>query len=267
MSMSLAPTVGDIRNYLQSQAPLVLAEGWDNVGLLVGDPGRRCGRIMTCLTVTPETVAEGIARGVDLIVTHHPLPFRPLKEITTTSGVGRLLWDLIGARISVFSAHTAFDAAEEGINASLARMIGLASPRALLPIGIEGSPLGAGRIGDADGCSFAELIARCKAGLRLSTIRGVGDGGSAPRRVAIACGSGGSLLEAAIHGGGDVFVTGELTFHHCLQARERGMRVLLLGHFASERFAMETLAARIGGEFSEISVWASEQEHDPLWIG
>ena len=74
------PTVGDVAHVLEQLAPLSLAEEWDNVGLLVGDAQWPADRVMTCLTITPETVAEAIAGRAHLIVSHHPLPFRPISS-------------------------------------------------------------------------------------------------------------------------------------------------------------------------------------------
>ena len=104
-------TINDVCSWLGEIAPLELAEEWDNVGLLVGDRGRGLERFMTCLTITPTTTAEAIERRADLIVVHHPLPFRPISQLTTDTTVGGLLWDLLGAGVAVYSAHTAFDSA------------------------------------------------------------------------------------------------------------------------------------------------------------
>ena len=86
-----------ICGFLQEFAPPHLAEEWDNVGLLVGDPKKRVSRLMTCLTVTPASADEAVRDGAELIVTHHPLPFRPLKRLTTDHTPSRLLLQLIGA--------------------------------------------------------------------------------------------------------------------------------------------------------------------------
>ncbi len=101
---------------LSRHAPLSLAESWDNVGLLLGDRSSEVSKLMTCLTVTPSVVEEAVEQGVDLVVTHHPIPFRPLSRVTCDSITGALLWRLIGAGVAVYSAHTAFDSAEQGIN-------------------------------------------------------------------------------------------------------------------------------------------------------
>ena len=116
----------DVCRFLNEFAPPRLAEDWDNVGLLVGDATRPVSKIMTCLTITPGSAAEAVSEHADLIVTHHPLPFRPLKRLTTETVPGRLLLQLIEASIAIHSPHTAFDSAAAGINQRLAVGIGLA---------------------------------------------------------------------------------------------------------------------------------------------
>lgn len=112
---------------LERLAPLNLAADWDNVGLLLGDRRMEVGRVMTCLTVTPETVAEAVAGEAQLIVTHHPILFRAVKRLTADNTEGRMLLSLARAGIAVYSAHTAYDDAPDGINEQLARGLGLAT--------------------------------------------------------------------------------------------------------------------------------------------
>ncbi|HEV3261274.1 MAG TPA: Nif3-like dinuclear metal center hexameric protein [Gemmataceae bacterium] len=115
-----------IIQYLEQFAPPALAGDWDNVGLLLGDPGADVQRIMTCLTVTPESAAEAIEASSQLIVTHHPVLFRAVKRLTTATAEGRVLLDLVRAGVAVYSPHTAFDNTRDGINDALARRLGLA---------------------------------------------------------------------------------------------------------------------------------------------
>jgi dinuclear metal center YbgI/SA1388 family protein len=119
------PTVAEICAYLDRFAPPALAAEWDNVGLLLGDGAGDVRRILTCLTVTPAVVAEAIAEKVDLIVTHHPILFRGVKRLSTTTPDGRLLWPLARAGVAVYSPHTAFDNTTGGINDSIATRLGL----------------------------------------------------------------------------------------------------------------------------------------------
>src|SRR6187399_1859432 len=118
-------TVADLCAFIDAFAPPILAAEWDNVGLLVGDRAQKVERVMTCLTITPAAAAEAIRERIDLIVTHHPLPFKPLKRLTADQPAGRILLDLVRAGVAVHSPHTAFDSAAAGINQQLAEGLGL----------------------------------------------------------------------------------------------------------------------------------------------
>src|SRR5262245_40657526 len=143
------PTIATLIGFLEEYAPPRLAESWDNVGLLVGDRAAVVSKVMTCLTITPDSAAEAVDEGAQLIVTHHPLPFRPLKQLTTDTVEGKLLWSLIGAGISIYSPHTAFDSARAGINQRLADLLQLQGIAPLVPAPVtpDEDSLGAGRHG------------------------------------------------------------------------------------------------------------------------
>jgi dinuclear metal center YbgI/SA1388 family protein len=249
---------------LASIAPLRLAEEWDNVGLLVGNRKQSISRVMTCLTVTPDVVSEAVEQQVGLIVAHHPLPFKPLARITSDTIPGEMVLRLIAGGVAVYSAHTAFDSAAEGINQRWADLLNLQSVETLIPVtdqpevtdrlAIEGT----GRLG----ClthpeSLQDFVSRAAAAV-------VGDPERKVSRIALACGSGGSFLSAARRRGCDAMITGEATFHTCLEAEAFGIGMGLLGHYWSERFAMESLAEILTKTFPELDVWASRTEHDPL---
>ena len=118
-------TVHAVIDFLEQFAPPGLAADWDNVGLLLGDRGAEVRRILACLTVTPASAAEAVEAGAQLIVTHHPVLFRAVKRLTTATPEGRMLLALIRAGVAVYSPHTAFDNTRDGINAALARRLGL----------------------------------------------------------------------------------------------------------------------------------------------
>ncbi len=250
--------------YLEEFAPLRLAEDWDNVGLLLGDRERSVSRIMTCLTVTPESVAEAIDSQVDLIVTHHPLPFRAVQKITTDAASTRLILQLAQAGISIYSPHTAFDSTIEGINDQLAQSLNL-NRIGPLKQSLDLPGAGPGRYGETG--PFADLQSICdrmKSVLQVEKVQASEQENRAIKRLALACGSGGSFLATAAFRGCDALLTGEATFHSILEARALGIALILVGHFASERFAMERLAERMAGEFSDCDVWASRHERSPL---
>jgi len=125
------PTVADIESYLQKFAPLHRAADWDNVGLILGDRAVAVSRVITCLTVTPEVVAEAIASNAQLIVTHHPMLFRPVQKLTDADPEGRMVLELLRHQIAVYSPHTAFDNCQNGINDQLAVLLQLQDVRPL----------------------------------------------------------------------------------------------------------------------------------------
>ena len=263
-------TIGEVAACLESTAPVGLAEDWDNVGLLTGDPTAAVRRLMTCLTLTPTSAQEAIDRGADLVVTHHPLPFRPLKRITTDIPSGRMLWDLTRAGVAIYSPHTAFDSARDGINQQLAELLELTDIQPL--IATEEEPtVGTGRWGRLRAPHTVEQVAgRLRDGLREPgrgpvSIRGVRPSADSIEHLAVACGSAGQFLDQARAHGCDALVTGETSFHTCLEAEAYGVGLVLVGHFASERFAVVKLAARLRNELTELEeVWASESERDPI---
>jgi dinuclear metal center YbgI/SA1388 family protein len=255
-------TIETVSAFMERFAPLRLAESWDNVGLLVGDARHTVGRLMTCLTVTPTTVAEAIQGKADLIVAHHPMPFAAAKRWTTATIAGRMLLDLVGAGVAVYSPHTAFDSAADGINQRLAAGLGLRGITALVPHA-EGQ--GTGRCGWLEeSLTLGDLAARLKTFLGTAGVQMVGRADQATRMVAVGCGAAGELLDAARQAGCDAMVTGETRFHTCLEAEAWGVGLLLGGHFATERFGVESLAAILKRQFPGVEVWAARQERDPI---
>lgn len=275
----MATKVKDIAEWMESLAPLRLSAEWDNTGLLLGDSQREVKRVMTCLTLTPESVEEAVIGSADLVISHHPLPFRPLKKITADDSTGRMLWQLASAGVSVYCPHTAWDSAANGINAQLASRLNLKKvlpliaekPRIQSAVGDSESDshsnretLGTGRAGDLERehslAEVAELISRTVPHCRPRVV----DAGHTIVRVGIVCGSGGSLIEAAVGNECDLFLTGEATFHQCLEAKGAGLSMLMIGHFASEKFAMDRLAGLCKTEFSDLEAWGSVNETDPV---
>lgn len=262
--------VSDIVNFLDGFAPPELAEDWDNTGLLVGADGDQVSSIMTCLTLTPDVAAEAIEKQASLIVTHHPILFRGVQQITSRDSEGQMLLDLIRAGIAVYSPHTSYDSALDGINQQLAESLGLSDVKPLRPIeeADPGIGIGAGRSGDlAAAMTLGELIDRVKPIVQVEQALFVGDPTRPVQRVGIACGSAAEFMRDAAAAGCDVLLTGEARFHSCLEARTLDIALILPGHYATERPAMESLAQRLSVEYPTLTVWASEIERDPLsWV-
>lgn len=281
--------------FLEKIFPLELAESWDNVGLLLGDRRREIKRVLACLTIDRAVVDEAVATGVDCVVSHHPFPFRAAKRWTFDTTDGEILSKLLGAQIAIYSPHTAHDSALFGINRQLAAGLGLRDVRPLIPGTLAATQdaldglapsvaeevahdfasgdaktasaplLGTGRIGRFEKSrSFAQLIEQVKDMLQISTLAAVGDDQKPIRNVAIGCGAADDFIGNAADAGADALLLGEARFHACLEARARGLGLILAGHYATERFAACILADRIARKFPELFVKASAKESDPI---
>lgn len=258
--------VQEIIAYLTQLAPPEAAAPGDNVGLLLGDPEAPVVRLMTALTLSADVAQEAIAREASLVVVHHPVIYRPISRIVTTEPTGRVIWQLAKAGISVYCPHTAWDSAALGINQQWAERLGLVEIAPLDSPRPDGS--GTGRFGRLPlPARLGDIAEHIKQLLRLPRVGVVGEADRKIVTVGIACGSGAELIPLAADRGCDALVTGELTYHRCLLARALGMAVILVGHFASERFAMERLAELLAHAFPQVEVWCSRQEKDPVvWV-
>ncbi len=259
-------TVAEICGVLRAIAPPDLAESWDNVGLLLGDEGADVGRLMTCLTLTEDVAEEAVSAGVGLVVTHHPLFFRPVKRLTSADAEGRVVLSLLRAGIAVCSAHTAWDSAVLGINQQLAELLGLQG------IGVLRKPAAGGEGGGGRYGELSESVSVGDFGVRAGQLLGATgvqlvSGGRAVRRVAVACGAAAEYLRDAAERGCDTLVTGEARFHAALEARALGLNLVLVGHFASERRGVEVLAGCLADRLLGVECFASRRECDPLISG
>jgi dinuclear metal center YbgI/SA1388 family protein len=180
------PALSAVTAALEALAPLRLAADWDAVGLLVaGRP--TVDRVLTCLSLTPEVAAEAVREQADMVVTHHPLPFRPVPRITADTSTGHVLLELIHAGIAVWSSHTAWDSAAGGVNDQLAALLGLDHVTPIEPDTIH--PLaGFGRAGTAPaGWSVAQLSNHIAGRLRVKGVHVVGIPDHPAGRVGIVC--------------------------------------------------------------------------------
>lgn len=256
-------TIDHVTSELERIAPLRLAADWDSVGLLVGSRRGSITRVMTCLTLTPAVAAEAVRTAVDLIVTHHPLPFRPVGRITADSATGRVLLEVMAAGIAVWSGHTAWDSAAGGINDQLAALLRLEHVSPITPD--EVYPLaGVGRAGAAPAGATVGDLARLAGAVGVAAVQVAGPADRPAGRVGIVCGSGGDLIPEAARAGCNTFVTGELSLHSALDAVAHGMAAIMLGHHASERFSLDVLGRRLAEALPGLEWRASSTDIDPL---
>ncbi|MDR2116581.1 MAG: Nif3-like dinuclear metal center hexameric protein [Planctomycetaceae bacterium] len=244
-------------SYFDTEYPASLAEDWDNVGLLVGNLSATVKTIMTCLTVTPEVCEESVAKNVHLIVSHHPFPFQEIKKITSQTVEGSMLLQLISHGIAVYSPHTAHDSAKDGVNQQLAAILELID---VTPLNANGS----GRIGNRkqNGTLLSDLLRIIES--RLGTCSYVGELNKSVNRIAVGCGATDDFVDEAAKQNADLLLLGEARFHTCLLAQSLHLALILTGHFASEHFAVKTLAQKITAQFPEILCFPSTSEQDVI---
>ncbi len=245
-----------------------LAESWDAVGLVCGDPDEPVSRVLFAVDPTTAVVDEALSTGAELLVTHHPLLLTPVHGVPADDPKGRLVHRLVRGGAGLFVAHTNADRApDSGVNAALAAVLGLAGAEPLEPSAAD-PRAGLGCVGDLPEPMTLRAFAEWAAAALPETVGGVrasGDPERVVRRVAVCGGSGGSLLAAAAAAGADVFLTSDLKHHPVSDAGEvAGPALCDVAHYASEwpwlPVAAEALAADLSGR---VEVAVSRRRTDP----
>jgi dinuclear metal center YbgI/SA1388 family protein len=214
-----------------------LAESWDAVGLVCGDPDETVGRVLFAVDPTSAVVDEALDTGADLLVTHHPLLLTPVHGVPADDPKGRQVHRLVRAGAGLFVAHTNADRARDGVNDALAAVLGLTGTEPLEPVPTD-PLLGLGRVGDLPEPTTLRAFAALVADVLPATVGGVRVSGDPDRpvaRVAVCGGSGGSLTAAAAAAGADVFLTSDLKHHPVSEHAEApGPALCDVAHYASE---------------------------------
>ncbi len=245
------PTVKEIYDYINSFAPFSTQESWDNSGLLLGDPEKQVKTVAVALDATLETVKAAKEAGAQLLVTHHPVIFSPLKKITA----GSVVYELLTGGISVISAHTCWDCAAGGVNDTLAELLGFSDPQ---PLPLEETAVPMARVVETDPMSGEELaqLVKDKLGCHLR----LADAGRPITKIAICGGSASSLVYEAI-GKVDAFITGDLSHHVFIDAADSSMTVIAAGHFETEMPSMKPFTEKLKEKFEGVDFVLIEQEN------
>ena len=259
----------DFREFIQvlnNIAPKEMAEDWDNSGMQINMGGPEVHKVLVALEITGDVIEEATELGVDMIVTHHPLLFNPLKKITGRTVVGDHIIKLIRRNISVYSSHSNFDKVFGGNNDYMAELLGLSRVRRLLSDFNVDEEEVIGRQGElAKTVTLEEFVGKVKRVLNLKTVKVIGDLERPVRSVGLCTGSGGGFIEAARRNGCDVFLTGEVRYHEGIKAKETGMAVIDAGHFGTEWIFVENFARRLEDLVEgKVEVFASKVKVDPF---
>ena len=223
-------TVKDVYNQLNELADVKLAEKWDNVGLMLGDNKSNVNKVLVCLDVTTKVVKEAIDNNVDLIVSHHPLIFKPLKSLNFTDDFkSNIIRDLIKNDISVISFHTNLDSAKLGLNDHLAKLLELDDIKVLFEHNLD-KEAGLGRIGKlSSSLSIEDFIVYIKKKFSLESVSAVIGNSKEISTVALLGGSGADFLYSLPEV--DVYLTGDVGYHPALDAIEMKKNIIDIGHF------------------------------------
>ena len=256
-------TVADILKFVEDLAPRYMKMDWDNVGLLCGSKKPPVTKVLVALDPFEDVCREAAQWGAELIVTHHPLIFHPLKAVTDETEVGRCIQLLCANGISAINAHTNLDCAPEGVNFRLAEQLGLTDIEVVDPMGTDeqGRPWGLLRSGCVQEQSLDTFLAVVKQQLGCEGLRYT-DGGKPVRKVAVGGGACASELMDAVKAGCDTFVTADIKYNGFFDARALGINLIDAGHFHTENPVVALVAERIAREFPEIQVMISEKHTD-----
>jgi len=242
------PGLKDILMCVEELAPPALAEGWDNSGLQVGGEDREISGVLVALDPLPCVVEEAVRSGCGLIVSHHPLFFRPLRVLDLGQAQGAVAGMAIREGISIYSAHTSLDKVPYGVSEALARPLGMTRTAPIVQA--EGWPrgFGLGKVGELpEPMTALELAERLREAFGLKDARLTGDPDRRVSRVALCGGSGSDLIPDAKAAGADIYVTGDIKYHEALDESDGGMCVLDVGHYASELPVVKHFASLLKG--------------------
>ena len=216
---------------LSEKYPSELSCVWDNDGIMVSPgPVSEVEKVLVCLDATEDALIYAAENGFDTVITHHPMIFSPLKNVTPETNVGRKAIFALMNGITVMSFHTRLDAAKGGVNDALAEALELSD---VTSFGDAECPT-MGRIGAADGFTVASFYEKVKEKLSGGAVCYTADGNQPCRKVAVLGGAGKDFIYAARDAGADVFVTGEASYNALLDAAENSVSVITAGHYETE---------------------------------
>lgn len=244
--------VKDITEALEQFAPLSIQEGWDNSGLCIGSPEDEVHGVLVGFDCTPELVDEAVAKGCDMVVTHHPLIFRGLKRIQGGEPVTDAVIKAVRAGVAVYAAHTTADKVIAGVSGAMARRLGL---RDIALMQDEGG-FGLGAVGTLPHpMTGEEAIAYVKEKFGLKAVR-TSKPVARVEKVAMCGGSGSSEIDAARATGAQLYISGDISYHHFFTPE--GFMVMDIGHFESEVDIVEILCKVIREKIPTFAVRISD---------
>ena len=255
--------VKEIADVIEEFAPKALQESYDNAGLQVGDPEAMVSAVLLSLDVNEDILKEAQKRECNLIVTHHPLIFKGIKQLTGADATQRLVIEALKNNIAVYSAHTNLDSVWDGVSHEIARKLNVKELEVLEPHS-QDAKVGLGVVGNIKPIPKIEFLRKVKETFNVAALRYSAQSPSVVvRRVAVCGGSGASLISAAIKAKADILVTGDVKYHDFTSF---GSEIIIadIGHYESELCSREILSRVIRHRYPDLPLYLSDSESNPI---
>jgi len=247
---------------IESVAPLKWQEEWDNSGLQVGDRNADIKVALLTTDITESVVDEAIDMHCDLIISHHPLLFHGLKQVTGLTPEARIVEKAIKHNIAIYSSHTSMDVVLHGVSGKMAEKIGIKNYRILAP-NSENPMVGLGIIGTLPSpLTFTDTLTLIKTTFNAPVLRYITAPKEPVQTIALCGGAGADLIETAIEAGADVFISADMKYHE-MAATEGKIGLIDLDHWYSEHFTTEIFRDLLQGK---LTTYISKQDHTPINI-
>ncbi|MBO5813784.1 MAG: Nif3-like dinuclear metal center hexameric protein [Alistipes sp.] len=256
-------TIKEITDLIEAFAPLALQESYDNSGLIVGRPDDQVHKALLAVDVTDEVMDEAESEGCDIIITHHPIIFHPLKRFNSANQVERCVERAIRRGIALYACHTNLDSTAEGMSWRLATMLGVKTLEVLQPTA-AGEQSGFGVVGEIEEpMPTEEFMHHLMEVTGAEVVRHSDIATPTVSRVAVCTGSGAFLIGEARKAGADIYVTADLKYNDFM-APDGALTVADIGHFESEYCAIEILFDILSKNFLTFAVRKSECSRNPI---
>lgn len=248
--------ISEITAAIEQVAPVSLQEGFDNTGFQAGDPEATATGALLCTDITPAVVDEAVERGYNLVISHHPIIFHPLKKLIGATVPQRVVMQALRADVTLYCAHTNMDNAMGGVSFRMARKLGMTDVDFLQPTQRDDAPggrAGCGVIGNVEAMPALDVLRRAKDAFQVGSVKYSGDGGKIVTRVALCGGAGAFLIPAAIRAGAQLMITADAR-HNDFIDNNRDIIVADIGHFESEQYTKEIFFEVIRQKFRTFAV-------------
>lgn len=249
--------VVDIINGLDTLAPFKSSLDWDNTGLLVGDPLENVKGIYVALDATDNVINRAIQKGANLLITHHPMIFSPVRNVRADDMIGRRILEMAKNRMSYIAMHTNFDVHIMG--SLVADKLSLQRQRVLDITDETGKePIGIGRFGEIDQRNLSEFATMVKQTFGLPHVSFFGAADTKVKYIAICPGAGKSEIDNAIKMGADVLLTGDISHHSGIDALAGGLCIIDAGHYGLEHVFIKYMQVWLHDNYEDINVMGED---------